>query len=84
MGWNTIQIKKAHPVLEDLGSDARFYFVHSYYLQCNDSDNVLATTNYGYDFPSVVVRDNLLGAQFHPEKSHKYGMRFLKNFAERL
>lgn len=84
MGWNTIQIKKAHPVLEDLGSDTRFYFVHSYYLQCNDSDNVLATTNYGYDFPSVVVRDNLLGAQFHPEKSHKYGMRFLKNFAERL
>lgn len=84
MGWNTLQVQRSHPVFTDLGTDARFYFVHSYHLLCNDSETVLATTNYGYDFPSVVVRGNLLGAQFHPEKSHKYGMKFLKNFAERL
>jgi len=84
MGWNTLQILKTHPLLADLDPNARFYFVHSYYLRCNNPENVVATTTYGCDFPSVVVQDNILGAQFHPEKSHKFGMKLLKNFVERL
>ena len=81
MGWNTLQIYRCHPLLNDLGPDARFYFDHSYHVLCNDNDNVLATTTYGYDFPSIVAQGNILGAQFHPEKSHKFGMKLLKNFA---
>lgn len=81
MGWNTLQIYRSHPLLNDLGPDARFYFDHSYHVLCNDNDNVLATTTYGYDFPSIVAQGNILGAQFHPEKSHKFGMKLLKNFA---
>ena len=84
MGWNTLQIRRPHALLNDLGSDARFYFVHSYHVVCADRENVMAETNYGYDFTSVVGRDNLFGAQFHPEKSHKFGMTLLRNFAERI
>jgi glutamine amidotransferase len=84
MGWNTLRINRPHPLLADLETDARFYFVHSYHLLCNDPENVLATTTYGYDFASIVAQDNILGAQFHPEKSHKFGMKLLKNFAERV
>lgn len=84
MGWNTLRIGRPHPLLADLETDARFYFVHSYHVLCNDPDTVLATTTYGYDFASVVAKDNILGAQFHPEKSHKFGMKLLKNFAERV
>lgn len=83
MGWNTIEIKKRDdPVLKDLGDEPRFYFVHSYYVKCNDERNVLATTDYGVDFCSSVVKDNIRGVQFHPEKSHKFGMKLLKNFAD--
>jgi glutamine amidotransferase len=82
MGWNTLQILRSHPLLNDLGPDARFYFDHSYHVICNGNDSVLATTTYGYDFPSIVAQGNILGAQFHPEKSHKFGMKLLKNFAE--
>ena len=84
MGWNTLRIHRPHPLLADLEADARFYFVHSYHLICNDPESALATTTYGYDFASVVAQDNILGAQFHPEKSHKFGMKLLKNFAERV
>jgi glutamine amidotransferase len=84
MGWNTIQIRRPHPLLADLGTDARFYFVHTYYVSCADAESILAETNYGLDFTSVVARENILGAQFHPEKSHKFGMRLLKNYAERV
>lgn len=84
MGWNTLRIHRPHPLLADLEKDARFYFVHSYHLICNDPESALATTTYGYDFASVVAQDNILGAQFHPEKSHKFGMKLLKNFAERV
>jgi len=84
MGWNTLHIKRSHPLLTDLVTEARFYFVHSYYVVCSNNDNVLATTCYGYDFPSMVAQDNILGAQFHPEKSHKFGMKLLKNFAEHV
>lgn len=83
MGWNTVEIqKKDDPLFRDLSYEARFYFVHSYYVKCNDPSNVLTTTIYGSDFCSSVVKENIRGVQFHPEKSHKFGMKLLKNFAD--
>ncbi len=83
MGWNTIEIKKPNPLVADLGKNSRFYFVHSYHLECRYEKDVIAVTNYGYDFPSVVKKENIYGIQFHPEKSHKFGMKLLENFANR-
>lgn len=82
MGWNTIDIKKDFCLYNDLYEEPRFYFVHSYYVKCNNSDNILTTTSYGIEFCSSVINGNILGVQFHPEKSHKFGMKVLKNFAE--
>jgi glutamine amidotransferase len=82
MGWNTIEIRNNHPLLANLDVDARFYFVHSYYVRCHATNSVLAETDYGGLFHSIVGKDNIVGAQFHPEKSHKFGMHLLKNFAE--
>lgn len=82
MGWNTIKIRQEHPIFTNLEPDTRFYFVHSYYIKSNDPQEVLAETDYGGAFDSILGKDNILGAQFHPEKSHKFGLRFLKNFAE--
>ncbi len=84
MGWNYIQPERADPLLADLPNEPRFYFVHSYHLVCSNTDDVLASTNYGYNFPSMVHKGNIYGAQFHPEKSHKYGLALLKNFAEQI
>jgi imidazole glycerol-phosphate synthase subunit HisH len=84
MGWNVLDIRRPHTLVEDLGQDARFYFVHSYHIVCANDADVVAYTDYGYNFASVIARDNIVGAQFHPEKSHKFGMRLLKNFAERV
>jgi len=84
MGWNNIGIKRFSSLFDGLSEeDARFYFVHSYHLVCEDDEDVLATTRHGYDFPSAVGKGNILGTQFHPEKSHKFGMLVLKNFVER-
>jgi len=80
MSWNEIKIKKQSKLLEGLNDESRFYFVHSYHLKCKNEDDVLATTNYGYEFTSAVEKENIFGVQFHPEKSHKYGMRLLENF----
>ncbi len=82
MGWNTIEICRPHPLLADLEDGSRFYFVHSYYVECDNPDEVLAVTEYGGKFHSVITKENIIGVQFHPEKSHKYGMRILKNFSE--
>ncbi len=81
MGWNTIAVKKQHQLTAVLPEEPRFYFVHSYRVQADNEQDVLATTNYGGAFHSMLQRDNIMGAQFHPEKSHKYGMALLKNFA---
>ena len=81
MGWNTIDIKKVDPIFNEMLKEARFYFVHSYHFVCDEKEKVLATTNYGYDFDSIIRKDNIWGVQFHPEKSHKFGMQLLKNFA---
>lgn len=81
MGWNSLE---AGPeAMADLGlpPDARFYFVHSYHLVCRDDQDVLARTTYGYPFASAVRRRNLLGVQFHPEKSHRFGLALMARFA---
>lgn len=82
MGWNTIDICKKDPLFADMEDEIKFYFVHSYHFACKSQDDILATTNYGYDFPSIIRKENIIGVQFHPEKSHKYGMKLLKNFVE--
>ena len=82
MGWNTVSIKKESKLMAGFGADARFYFVHSYHVVCRQSQDILSTTHHGYDFVSAIERDNILGVQFHPEKSHAYGMHLLKNFCE--
>lgn len=82
MGWNSVVIKKKSKLFENMPRESRFYFVHSYHLICNDKKDILAITEYGYDFTSAVERENIYGVQFHPEKSHKFGMQLLKNFIE--
>lgn len=84
MGWNQLIICQAHPLFTDLDAANRFYFVHSYHVICANPDDVLASTSYGFDFTSAIVKDNIMGVQFHPEKSHKFGMHLLKNFVERV
>ncbi len=83
MGWNTIQIYQPNPIFTDMDKESRFYFVHSYHVICTDTSAVLAETQYGYNFTSAVAKENIIGVQFHPEKSHKFGMKLLKNFVER-
>jgi glutamine amidotransferase len=81
MGWNVVRSARASALTEGLPADARYYFVHSYYVQTDSPVDSLQTTDYGITFDAVVGHGNLYGAQFHPEKSHKFGMRFLANFA---
>lgn len=81
MGWNSIHSIKKNALLSDLGIEPRFYFVHSYYVLAKERGDVLARTTYGVEFDSVVNRGNIFGAQFHPEKSHMFGMKLLANFA---
>jgi glutamine amidotransferase len=82
MGWGSIQIMPAAPDLfVNFAPDTRFYFVHSYYCQCANDEEVAATADYGFHFTCAVRRKRLFGVQFHPEKSHRYGMRLLDNFA---
>jgi len=82
MGWNDVVPKHGAGLFAGLEQDARFYFLHSYYFDCASSDHVLATSEYGSAFGCAVHSDNIYGVQFHPEKSHAYGVRLLKNFAE--
>ncbi|HEU4682254.1 MAG TPA: imidazole glycerol phosphate synthase subunit HisH [Gemmatimonadales bacterium] len=81
MGWNTIKIRQPHPILAGLEEGSRFYFVHSYYVVCQQPDVILASTVYGVEFASAVAKDNIVGVQFHPEKSHRFGMQLYQNFA---
>jgi imidazole glycerol-phosphate synthase subunit HisH len=83
MGWNTIDIAKTCVLFEDMFEEPRFYFVHSYHLVTAGEDDVAAWTTHGYRFASAVVRDNIMGVQFHPEKSHKYGIKLFNNFIKK-
>jgi glutamine amidotransferase len=81
MGWNYVYESKNHTILNDFGDNPKFYFVHSYYMKCSNPVDELLKCNYGFDFTCAVQKDNIFGFQFHPEKSHKYGMQLFKNFA---
>lgn len=81
MGWNRVLATRAAPLTDGLPAEPRFYFVHSYYVRCDDDADVLLTTQYGAPFHSAFQHGNVAGVQFHPEKSHKFGMALLRNFA---
>lgn len=80
MGWNRVAAVHAHPLGQGLEEGARFYFVHSYYFGCERDEDVLFRSDYGHEFTSGVQRGNVMGVQFHPEKSHRYGMQLIRNF----
>lgn len=81
MGWNDVQPVIKSNLFRDLEVDCQFYFLHSYYFQCNKKEDVLARTDYGGKFTSAVNSGNIYGVQFHPEKSHQCGIKLLHNFA---
>lgn len=81
MGWNNLNIMK-NSALEIANKDDSFYFVHSYYVRCKNKNEILATTNYDNEFVSAFQKENIIGVQFHPEKSHNAGLRLLKSFSE--
>jgi imidazole glycerol-phosphate synthase subunit HisH len=81
MGWNDVEAKEAN-LFKGFETGAKFYFLHSYYFNADHEKNVLAKVEYGEIFPCAVGKDNIFGVQFHPEKSHHYGSKLLKNFAE--
>lgn len=80
MGWNRIAVKKTCPLFDGDGDDRRYYFVHSYFVSCAAPDDVVATTVHGREFVSAFQRGNLFGVQFHPEKSHRFGMALFRQF----
>jgi len=80
MGWNSLEIRREHPIIADIAPGSYMYFVHSYYARPMDSSTILTTTDYGIGFPSIIARDSIIGVQFHPEKSSKIGLQLLKNF----
>jgi len=82
MGWNEVSWQKESPILNSLSEKPRYYFVHSYFVECNNQNDVLGTSHYGQDFVSAFQHDNIIGMQFHPEKSHQFGMELLKNFTK--
>lgn len=82
MGWDIVEFKQSNPLLKNLQGIQRYYFVHSYHALCDSKDNILMTCDYGYEFAAAVVKDNIMGVQFHPEKSHDFGMALLNNFVK--
>jgi glutamine amidotransferase len=82
MGWNDVHPVPGHGLFHGLETEARFYFLHSFYLECAEETDVAAIANYGLKFHAAVSHRNIHGAQFHPEKSHHLGARFLKNYSD--
>lgn len=82
MGWNDVYMASANALFTGLEKEARFYFLHSYYFQCDHSIDSIAEADYGGKFTCAANFENVYGVQFHPEKSHHFGIRLLKNFAE--
>ncbi len=82
MGWNDVVTVLDNALFKGLVDDARFYFLHSYFFECANIEESIATADYGLSFSCAVVHQNIYGVQFHPEKSHHFGVQLLKNFAE--
>jgi glutamine amidotransferase len=82
VGWNQVEYKRSHPIFRDLPDQSFFYFVHSYYIEPADESCVMGETEYGSRFASICGRGNVVGVQFHPEKSQTTGLKLLRNFAE--
>jgi glutamine amidotransferase len=82
MGWNTLEIKQNHPILEGIDEEAQFYFVHSYYPEPAEDEHVIATTEYGIPFASIIGKGNVVATQFHLEKSGRFGLSILENFSK--
>ncbi len=82
VGWNSLVFNFDHPIFTNLKKHVDFYFVHSYFFNATDRQNVLATTDYGNKFPAIVAHNNVVGIQFHPEKSQDNGLLLIENFCE--
>jgi glutamine amidotransferase len=82
VGWNSINIQNDHFILRDIEDGSDFYFVHSYHISRIEKTNLIASCDYGVKFPAVIAKDNLIGVQFHPEKSQQNGDKLLRNFVE--
>jgi len=82
MGWNSLNIKRSQKLINNFEDNSRFYFLHSYYFECSNKSDVVASTNYGEEFVCILNNENIYGIQCHPEKSHHNGLQLLKNFGE--
>jgi imidazole glycerol-phosphate synthase subunit HisH len=82
MGWNLVHKSTKSKLTAEFIHESRFYFVHSYYVEVENQENSILKTNYGLEFDSAIQHKNVFGAQFHPEKSHKFGMKLFENFAK--
>ncbi len=80
MGWNNVTVKKSSHLFQGISDEMMFYFVHSYYIQCNNSEDILSISEYENQFTSAIQKKNIFGTQFHPEKSHEWGEVIFKNF----
>ena len=83
IGWNYVIPKEEHWLISPPEARSKFYFLHSYFVECDDKNNEVGITRYGVEFSSLIQKDNIVGAQFHPEKSHRYGLNLMKNFIEK-
>ncbi|HPH99335.1 MAG TPA: imidazole glycerol phosphate synthase subunit HisH [Chitinophagaceae bacterium] len=84
MGWADTIVKKASPLFSANEEEHRYYYVHSYHLSANNENDILVKAHYGYEFAAGLEKENIMGVQFHPEKSHKFGMRLFKNFIDNI
>ena len=82
MGWNLVEKSTSSLITNNFEVESKFYFVHSYYVEVEKQENSILKTTYGLEFDSAIQHKNVYGAQFHPEKSHKYGMKLLENFSK--
>lgn len=83
MGWSEIEMRGHSSLFEQIEPEPRFYFVHSYHVRCANTVDVIARAVHGYEFDAAAEHENIVGVQFHPEKSHRFGMQVLRNFVER-
>ena len=80
MGWNQVKFRQKSPFLEEVPSNSYFYFIHTYYPEIEDDSWIIGEAEYGVTFPSIVGKGNCIATQFHPEKSHKMGLKIIENF----